>query len=207
MVRTLQRSQKSLKHPVWDQPTGSKQVWFHARSHQQSFVCFGNPMICNSCSPILSFLVAWPIDWHSSFPCSTLSELGLSGSVLSWFESDLSFGGSWRGDMSKLHCLSTGVPQVSVLGPFLFYMYKNLARSSAHCFLLTLMGWSHIRLYWATCHPRQFLYCIQSKKSASSLINLKLSPQSPPETKVSRLTQLALKEHVAPASWPSRYAI
>ncbi len=57
---------------------------------------------------------------------STLLAKGISGTALQWFESylsDRSFKVSWRGEVSKLQPLTTGVPQGSVLGPLLFYVY------------------------------------------------------------------------------------
>ncbi len=57
---------------------------------------------------------------------STLLAKGISGTALQWFESYLSnrsFKVSWRGEISKLQHLATGVPQGSVLGPLLFSVY------------------------------------------------------------------------------------
>jgi len=57
---------------------------------------------------------------------STLSSLGITGTSLHWFESYLtgrSFRVAWRGEVSKAHQLTTGVPQGSVLGPLLFSNY------------------------------------------------------------------------------------
>ncbi len=54
---------------------------------------------------------------------STLSSLDITGIPLRWFESYLtgrSFRVAWGGEVSKEHQLVTGVPQGSVLGPFLF---------------------------------------------------------------------------------------
>ena len=75
---------------------------------------------------------------------STLSELGISGITLCWLKSYLSertFRVSWKGELSKPHNLSTGVPQGSVLGPLLFSVYTtslgNIIRShglSYHCY-------------------------------------------------------------------------
>ncbi len=59
---------------------------------------------------------------------STLSSLDITGIPLRWFESYLtgrSFRVSWGGEVSKAHQLVTGVPQGSVLGPFLFSTYTT----------------------------------------------------------------------------------
>ncbi|KAL0189779.1 hypothetical protein M9458_016878, partial [Cirrhinus mrigala] len=59
---------------------------------------------------------------------STLSSLGITGIPLRWFESYLtgrSFRVAWGGEVSKAHHLVTGVPQGSVLGPFLFSIYTK----------------------------------------------------------------------------------
>ncbi len=75
---------------------------------------------------------------------STLLGKGISGTALQWFESYLSnrsFKVSWRGEVSKLQHLATGVPQGSVLGPLLFSVYMASLGSviqkhgfSYHCY-------------------------------------------------------------------------
>uniref|UniRef100_A0A8C1UNY9 Reverse transcriptase domain-containing protein n=1 Tax=Cyprinus carpio TaxID=7962 RepID=A0A8C1UNY9_CYPCA len=57
---------------------------------------------------------------------STILAKGISATALQWFESylsDRSFKVSWRGEASRSQHLTTGVPQVSVLGPLLFIVY------------------------------------------------------------------------------------
>ncbi|CAM4583153.1 unnamed protein product [Leuciscus chuanchicus] len=59
---------------------------------------------------------------------STLSSLGITGTSLHWFESYLtgrSFRVSWRGEVSRAHQLTTGVPQGSIIGPLLFSVYTT----------------------------------------------------------------------------------
>ncbi len=59
---------------------------------------------------------------------STLLRKGISGIALRWFESylsDRSFKVSWRGEVSKSQHLATGVPQGSVLGPFIFSTWHH----------------------------------------------------------------------------------
>ena len=66
---------------------------------------------------------------------STATELGISGSTLHWFTSYLSgryFRVSWRGEVSKPHSLSTGIPQGSVLGPLLFSLYTTSLGTIIH---------------------------------------------------------------------------
>ncbi|KAJ8390127.1 hypothetical protein AAFF_G00110010 [Aldrovandia affinis] len=70
---------------------------------------------------------------------SSLVEMGISGSALTWFKSylaDRSYQVAWRGSLSSPHTLSTGVPQGSVLGPVLFSLYTKSLGSviSAHGF-------------------------------------------------------------------------
>ncbi len=60
---------------------------------------------------------------------TTLSSLGITGIPLRWFESYLNNGRSlkvaWGGEVSTEHQLVTGVPQGSVIGPFLFSTYTT----------------------------------------------------------------------------------
>ncbi|KAJ8016190.1 hypothetical protein DPEC_G00004620 [Dallia pectoralis] len=75
---------------------------------------------------------------------STLSDLGISGAVHSWFSSYLSdhfYQVVWRGSPSNMQPLVTGVPQGSVLGPLLFSLYTRSLGSvisshglSYHCY-------------------------------------------------------------------------
>ncbi len=75
---------------------------------------------------------------------STLLRKGISGTALQWFESylsDRSFKVSWKGEVSKSQHLATGMPQGSVLGPFLFSAYMDSLGSviqkhgfSYHCY-------------------------------------------------------------------------
>lgn len=75
---------------------------------------------------------------------SILSNMGFSGTALSWLKSyltDRSFQVAWQGRLSAPHPLSTGVPQGSVLGPLLFAIYTtslgHIIRShgfSYHCY-------------------------------------------------------------------------
>lgn len=68
----------------------------------------------------------------------TYSDLGIKGKVLWWLQFNFtgrSFRVSWRGEVSESNQLITGVPQGSVLGPLLFFIYtgnnhKGLAPSS-----------------------------------------------------------------------------
>ncbi len=75
---------------------------------------------------------------------STLLVKGISGTALQWFDSylsDRSIKVSWRGDVSKLQHLATGVPQGSFLGPLHFSVYMASLGSviqkhgfSYHCY-------------------------------------------------------------------------
>ncbi len=75
---------------------------------------------------------------------STLLVKGISGTALQWFDSylsDRSIKVSWRGDVSKLQHLATGVPQGSFLGPLHFPVYMASLGSviqkhgfSYHCY-------------------------------------------------------------------------
>ena len=75
---------------------------------------------------------------------STLAEMGISGTALSWIASylaDRSYQVAWRGSVSAPHPLLTGVSQGSVLGPLLFSLYTKSLGSiikshgfSYHCY-------------------------------------------------------------------------
>ena len=75
---------------------------------------------------------------------SSLAELGISGTALSWIASylaDRSYQVAWRGSVSATHPLLTGVSQGSVLGPLLFSLHTkslgSLVKSqgfSYHCY-------------------------------------------------------------------------
>lgn len=75
---------------------------------------------------------------------STLAELGIADSALTWFTSYLTnrtFQVTWNGSLSNPCLLETGVPQSSVLGPLLFSLYTRSLGSaitshgfSYHCY-------------------------------------------------------------------------
>ncbi len=84
---------------------------------------------------------------------STLSSLDITGIPLRWFESYLtgrSFRVDWGGEVSTEHQLATGVPQGSVLGPLLFFMYTTslgtIIQVVSHT-IATLMTDSSISLF------------------------------------------------------------
>jgi len=70
---------------------------------------------------------------------STLAELGIAGSALSWFTScltDRTYQVTWNGSLSRPCNLDTGVPQSSVQGPLLFSVYTRSLGSviTSQCF-------------------------------------------------------------------------
>jgi len=86
---------------------------------------------------------------------SILKTKGISGAALQWFKSYLSgrlFRVLWRGEVSKTQHLATGVPQGSVLGPFLFSIYITRICDSE-----TLNG-NRVQLLWEGGGYRQMIY-------------------------------------------------
>ena len=72
---------------------------------------------------------------------STLAELGITDSALTWFTSYLTnrtFQVTWNGSLSKPCFMETGVPQGSVLGLLLFPLYTRSLGSA-----ITLHGFSY----------------------------------------------------------------
>ncbi len=101
---------------------------------------------------LLDLSTAFDMDNHQIL-LSTLLGKGMSRTTLHWFESYLSnrsFKVSWRGEVSKLQHLATGVPQGSVIGPLLFSVYiaslcsviRNMAFHIT-AMLMTLNSTSH----------------------------------------------------------------
>ncbi len=76
-------------------------------------------------SSILIFLdLSTAFDTVNHQILSTLLRKGISGTALQWFYlSDRSFKVSWRDEVSKSQHLATGIPQGSVLQPFLLSVY------------------------------------------------------------------------------------
>ena len=68
---------------------------------------------------------------HHQLLISTLAEMDISGTALSWFAfylADRSYQVAWRGSVSAPHPLLTGVPHGSVLGPAV-YIFFNYAQT------------------------------------------------------------------------------
>ena len=96
-------------------------------------------------SSFSSFYPLW-IRVNHQILLSTLAELGITDSALTWFTSYLTnrtFQVTWNGSLSKPCFMETGVPQGSVLGLLLFPLYTRSLGSAITSHWFSYHCWRH----------------------------------------------------------------
>ena len=122
---------------------------------------------------------------HQILP-STLVELGIADSALTWFTSYLTNCTSqviWNGSLSKPCFLETGVPQGSVLGPLLFLPYTRTQSSaitshgcSYHCYADNTQQF----LFFPPSSNTRIASCISECLASNLCLDSCASPQAQP---------------------------